>query len=53
MLLKHDGQLGYKDMSLTMLLQFKTQCEFNANDFEADKIEQYKYVREEMATFHD
>ena len=34
---------------LDVLLQFKTQCEFNAKDFEAVKIEQYKYVREEMA----
>ena len=31
----------HKPMS-DVLLQFKTQCEFNANDFETDKIEQYK-----------
>ena len=40
--------------ALLDMLQFKTQCDFNAKDFEADKVEQYKYIREEMAKiFHD
>ena len=42
-------QFGTKIAKLARWLMVKTQCEFNAKDFEADKIKQYKYVREEMA----